>query len=129
MADHEHYTKEQMIEALKESNGFISVAARRLGCSVTTVANYRDKYPEIQQVVDDIIDSKLDFAEGQLMANIKAGKEISLLFFLKTIGKRRGFIERQELDLRGMVKIDTIIDAMEPEQRERFIRSLEKKSE
>jgi hypothetical protein len=33
-----------------------------------------------------------------LVTNIKEGKETSIIFFLKTIGKKRGYIEKTEVD-------------------------------
>jgi len=97
MADHEHFTKEQIIEAIRKSNGYKTVAGRMIGCTSVTIDNYMKKYPEIETVYNEVLDSKLDFAEGQLMKNIKEGKETSLIFFLKTKGKDRGYIERQEI--------------------------------
>ena len=42
------------------------------------------------------IDNGLDFAENRLMQNIEQGREPSIFFYLRTIGKHRGFVERTE---------------------------------
>jgi hypothetical protein len=34
-----------------------------------------------------------------LLENIKSKKESSIFFYLKTQGKQRGYVERQEIDL------------------------------
>ena len=97
MADHEHYTPKQIIEALRKVNGYISQAARLLNCTFQTICNYRDKYPEVKAALLELDETELDFTELKLHENIKAGKEASIFFKLKTKGKHRGYIERQEL--------------------------------
>ena len=51
--------------------------------------------------VDEVKEGLLDFAEHQLLSNIKEGKTAEILFYLKTKGKKRGYIERQEVDTIG----------------------------
>ena len=41
----------------------------------------------------------LDYAESKLLENIRANKETSIIFYLKTKGKKRGYSERSELDI------------------------------
>lgn len=97
MADCEKYTPEQIIEALTTCGGFVSVAARRLGCTFQTIYNYRDRYKEVRQALLDIREGQKDFAEGKLLENIKKGKETSLIFYLKTQAVDRGYVERHEI--------------------------------
>ena len=53
---------------------------------------------EYNESVKSIEDIALDFAESQLHKQIRDGEVSSTIFFLKTKGKRRGYIERQEID-------------------------------
>lgn len=92
----ERYTAKQIINALIEANGYISVVARRLGCNFQTICNYRDKYPEVKRAITAIEEAELDFTESKLHANIRAGKEASIFFKLKTKAKHRGYIEKTE---------------------------------
>lgn len=101
MADHDHYTKEQVIEALRKVNGYISQAGKILGCSYQTVCKYRDKYPEVKAVLIELEETELDFTELKLHENIKAGKEASIFFKLKTKGQHRGYIEKQKIEHSG----------------------------
>jgi hypothetical protein len=56
---------------------------------------------EYKAAVEGIAEIALDFAESALMKNIKAGKEASNMFYLKCRGKRRGYVERQEIEHSG----------------------------
>jgi hypothetical protein len=51
----------------------------------------------------------LDLAEEKLMINIDEAKEASIFFFLKTKGKDRGYVERQEIDAK-VTNIPTMDD-------------------
>jgi hypothetical protein len=41
----------------------------------------------------------LDFAESQLYKQIKDGSTTATIFYLKTKGKQRGYVERQQIDI------------------------------
>jgi len=101
MADSEHYTPEQIIEAVKKSKGYIAKAAAMLDCSYTTIWNYKEKYPEVAQALHDIKEARKDLAEEKLQDNIESGKETSLIFFLKTQCQDRGYIEKQQIQHSG----------------------------
>lgn len=124
MADHEHFTKEQIIEAVKSSKGFMSKAAALLGCSYTTIWNYREKYPEVKEILHDIKEARKDMAEEKLQDNVELGKEVSLLFFLKTQCQDRGYIEKQQIQHSGMVMTERILDALPDELRNEVIEKL-----
>jgi hypothetical protein len=49
--------------------------------------------------VMDMEEALLDFAETMLYKAIKTGKTAELIFYLKTKGQKRGYIERQRLDV------------------------------
>lgn len=90
------FTVEQVITALTESKGMVTVAAKKLGCSPTTVHNYIAKHTTIRDAMDAARDSQLDFAELKLFEEIKNNNTTAIIFYLKTVGKRRGYVERSE---------------------------------
>ena len=57
--------------------------------------------PEYAQAVKDIENFALDFVESQLHKQIQKGEVSSTIFYLKTKGKSRGYIERQQTELTG----------------------------
>ena len=93
----EKYTANQMIEALREKHGNLSAAARFLGCSRNTISRYIDLYPTVKAVADEERETLIDFAENQLFKQVQDGNITAIIFTLKTIGKSRGYVERQEV--------------------------------
>lgn len=69
--------------------------------SRSTYHEWRKNDENFAQECLNIEESIIDFAESQLLKNIKDGKEVSLIFFLKCKGKKRGYIERQEHEVSG----------------------------
>jgi len=53
---------------------------------------------EFKLAVRDTEDIALDFVESKLHQRIRDGSDAATIFYLKTKGKRRGYIERQEFE-------------------------------
>ena len=96
MADKEHYTAAQMIAALQETKGLMYLAAKRLGCHVSTIKNYCERHPTVQAAKDAERGALLDMAELKLWESIQKGEAWGITLALKTIGKDRGYVERTE---------------------------------
>lgn len=92
----------QIEEALRACGGVYSAAAQRLGCAPNTVRNYVNRTPKLQKAVEDICERNVDLAESALMMvlrNPKHPKHVTAcIFFLKTQGRHRGYVEKQEVD-------------------------------
>lgn len=91
------HTAEQVIDAIRRNNGLLAAAARDLGIDRVTVYRYVKRYPTIAQALEDARETNLDFAEGQLMKAVKAGNVTAIMFLLKTVGRSRGYVDRQEV--------------------------------
>ena len=92
----DRYTAQQVADALTAAKGFVSVAAKNLQCSDETVRNYIKRYSACKQAVTDAREAMIDYAEGKLYQNIQNNDTVSILFFLKTQAKHRGYVERGE---------------------------------
>jgi len=99
------YNNDEISKALKANDGLISLAAKELGCSNQTIYRRAKKYKYIQQIIDDSRDGLIDLAEHKLRAAIKKGEPWSIGLTLKTIGKRRGYVEKTEIDTTQDVRI------------------------
>ena len=92
------FTKEQVLKAIDGSFGIMSQIARALGgCAWSTAEQYVNRWAETRQAYQDAQEAALDFTEGQMLAQIKAGDGPMIRFHLATKGKRRGYVTRQEL--------------------------------
>jgi hypothetical protein len=90
------YTAEQMADAIKKGRGILAAAATSLGCTRQTVAAYIERYPTVKAAHDEARESTIDFVESRLLKNIDSGDTTAMIFYLKTQGKRRGYVERTE---------------------------------
>ena len=103
MATSSYIQKRLMIEALEKSLGILTVACREVGIARSTHYDWYSKDEQYKMMVDDVQDIALDFAEGELHKQIKNGEVSSTIFYLKTKGKKRGYIEKQEIDHSGSI--------------------------
>ena len=92
----EHH-KKALIEALEKSLGVVTTACKSLGVGRTTFYGWLKEDEEFAEKVNDIQNIALDFVESKLFENIRDGKTSEMIFYLKTKGKKRGYIERQEI--------------------------------
>jgi hypothetical protein len=89
--------KKAMIEALEKSLGIVTTACKAVGISRETHYRWTREDEAYKEAVQSIADIALDFAESQLHKRIKDGSDAAVIFYLKTKGKKRGYIERQEI--------------------------------
>ncbi|MFQ5786721.1 MAG: hypothetical protein ACE5H1_01945 [Thermodesulfobacteriota bacterium] len=89
--------KKAVIEALEKSLGVVTTACKKAGVGRTQFYNWLQADQKFKQAVDEMKNVALDFAESKLFENINKNREASVIFYLKTQGKSRGYIERQEV--------------------------------
>ena len=86
-----------LVTKIQEAKGNVSAVARAFGVSRKTIYNYIERYATAQDALDDARETMLDNAESILYKKVLEGSTPELLFFLKTQGKRRGYVERSEV--------------------------------
>ena len=92
--------KENLIINLEKSLGVVTSACRASGCDRGTFYKYYNADAKFRAKCDDIKNVALDFVESQLYKQIKNDNVTAAIFYLKTKGKDRGYIERVEQDVR-----------------------------
>ena len=99
MSDKSDTKKKQMIDALENSLGIVSVACKKTNISRQTHYRWCEEDAEYEKEAKGIIEATIDFVESKLFENISNNKEASIMFYLKSKAKHRGYVERQELDM------------------------------
>jgi len=108
-------TKKALLEALETYHGIISDACRKVGISRQTYYDWLKSDSDFKLAAEEIQDSALDFVEGKLFEKINGvlassrqnedgslaiysipPSDVAITFYLKTKGKKRGFVERNE---------------------------------
>ena len=91
--------KETLLQALESSLGIVSTACNRTGISRSSFYKWYKEDEEFRKKVDEIDNVKLDFVESKLFKNIENEKEKSIIFYLQHKGHKRGYIQRQNINL------------------------------
>lgn len=88
---------EKVIEVLHKTHGLLTPAAEMLGCTYQALKQMAGRRPEIAKAIEDAKEKVLDFAESKLFEAIRNRESWAIKYFLSTQGKKRGYVERQEL--------------------------------
>lgn len=106
--------KKKLLEGLRKYRGIITNACQFAGLDRQTFYNYKSDDEEFAKAVEDISEEALDFVEGKLFEKIngwdnavltKEGyvaydqppSDTAIIFYLKTKGRKRGYIEKSEV--------------------------------
>lgn len=89
--------KKAMLENLEKSHGVVTVAARNTGIHRDTHYNWMQTDEEYATKAKAMKEVAIDFAESMLYKLISEGNVAATIFYLKTQGKNRGYVERQEV--------------------------------
>ena len=75
----------------------MSQAAKKIGVDRTTPYKWMREDDDYNDRVKELLNVSLDFVEGKLFEAIQDGNITAIIFYLKTKGKVRGYVERHEL--------------------------------
>lgn len=92
-------TQINMLSALEVSMGVVATAADEVGISRTNHYKWMKESPAYKENYEALSNKALDYAESKLMELIGRGNTAAVIFFLKTKGKDRGYVERQEVQV------------------------------
>jgi len=93
-----HISDETLLEVLRASGGFRSVAADRLHISPSAVSKRIARNPMLKAAVEDAEQRMIDMAQNELVKKVRDGNLLAIFFVLKCKG---GWTEKHEFKLDG----------------------------
>ena len=90
--------RDKFLHAYVDSMGNASEASRVTGIRTNYHYIWKLIYPEYQADCETVTNTMLDIAERELFKHIRSGNLTSIIFYLKCLGKSRGYIDRVMVD-------------------------------
>ncbi len=87
----QRYSVGEIVSALEQSHGLITIAAASLGCSRATIHNYAKRYPTVKETLYWQRRELCDIAMHALWQAVEREEPWAILFVLKTFGADRGY--------------------------------------
>lgn len=87
---------EKIVEVYRKKACNVSATCLALGISRKTFYEWKSKKKKLAEMLEEEDESILDFAESKLVEHINNDDVQALIFFLKTKGKKRGYVEKVE---------------------------------
>jgi hypothetical protein len=102
--------KQALLTALSINCANIQQSCIKIGVSRRTFYNWCDDDVSFKEEYDHLSEGLIDNAESQLHKLIQNGHVTAIIFFLKTKGKSRGYIESQDTTLKVVEEVPTTTD-------------------
>jgi hypothetical protein len=103
-------------KAILGSKGMVQVVADRLGCEWHTAKRYIEQFEETKIAFQNENESMIDFAESKLFQAISEEDLTAIIFYLKTKGKNRGYIEKVQSEHSGEITQKTNLSELSTEE-------------
>ena len=89
--------KEDFIEVYSQKANNVHLTCKTLGIERGTFYKWLKEDDEFKEKILNLEEGDIDSAETALKRQILDGNITAIIFYLKTKGKNRGYVERQEL--------------------------------
>ena len=103
MTTNSDIVKKNLLEALEKSLGIVTTACKIVGCARSTFYKYYKDDQDFRASVDELENLTLDYVETKLHKQIENDNTTATIFYLKTKGKKRGYVERKEVEMTAEV--------------------------
>lgn len=91
--------QEQFLSHFRKSHGIVSFACQQVGITRACYYKWRENDPKFREKADEIEEETIDIVESKLFSAINNDDLTAIIFYLKTKGKKRGYVERVEQDV------------------------------
>ena len=96
--------------ALDGTGGIMLSIAKNLGVTRQSVYEFCNKNPDMMQLRRNEEEKIVDIAENGLFTQAKDKQQWAVKYLLATKGKKRGYVEKSEVEHTGEgIKIETVI--------------------
>ena len=92
-------SNDDIVKAYQKKGCNVSAACAALGISRQTFYIRKNSDSELKERLEEADESIIDYAESKLVEAINDGDLTAIIFFLKTKGKKRGYVEKVENDV------------------------------
>ena len=90
---------ETIVKIYEKKGCNITATCTALGISRKTFYEWKEKKKKLAEGLEAAEESIIDFAESKLVEHINNDDVQALIFFLRTKGKKRGYVEKTEADV------------------------------
>ena len=73
------------------------------------IYNAMERHPEIAQAFEDEREMLLDTAELKLSESVSTGEPWAICFYLKTQGRKRGYLESRQIDVEDRLTLEQAV--------------------
>lgn len=80
----------------KDGHGIITYACQATGIARRTYYNWLEKDEKFREAIEALQEETIDIVESKLLTQIDDGNLTAIIFYLKTKGKKRGYVEAVE---------------------------------
>jgi len=92
--------KKQALESLSKHMGIVSHACKEVGMNRRTFYYWKNDDPAFKSAIEEVEDESLDEIESVAQKMIIEEHNAALtIFYLKTKGRKRGYVEKQEVEI------------------------------
>jgi hypothetical protein len=91
--------QERFLNHFSEGKGIISYACQNTGITRACYYKWMENDPKFKEKCEEINEEVIDTVESKLLSAINNGDLTAIIFYLKTKGKKRGYVERVEQDV------------------------------
>ncbi len=91
--------QELFLKHFHDSHGIVSYACQKVGITRACYYKWRESDPKFKERAEEVEEETIDVVESKLLSAINNDDLTAIIFYLKTKGKKRGYIERVEQDV------------------------------
>lgn len=102
--------KRAFLEKYEKTLGNVAESCNAAQVSRRTYYDWMERDAEFAEKVEEVAESCLDFAESKLKQLIHDGNVTATIFYLKTKGKKRGYVEQTDVNVSGSVNLRPLTD-------------------